>query len=191
MRKAVRLAAPAAIAAAALILTGCSSDSDSKDDDAKGGDSQQESTTGGDTETDPDDGTDTDADTDTEAPAGDTPTGEDLLGMWGIVAEGDESAILMFSDTGSTAYAPTGAEKADECFGTASDGTLSLDCVDGGSWTDGTLALEGDVLNVAWADGTTESFTKIDGFGFEEALAGAEFTDSTSLEALLDAALEF
>ncbi|CAL9497114.1 hypothetical protein SUDANB171_03345 [Streptomyces sp. enrichment culture] len=189
MRKAVRLAAPAAIAAAALILTGCSSDGDSKDDDAKGGDSQQESTTGGDTETDPDDGTDADADA--ESPAGDAPTGEDLLGMWGIVAEGDESAIFMFSDTGSTAYAPTGAEKADECFGTASDGTVSLDCVDGGGWTDGTLALEGDVLNVVWADGTTESFTKIDGFGFEEALAGAEFTDSTSLEALLDAALEF
>ncbi|MCU4748317.1 hypothetical protein [Streptomyces sp. G-5] len=189
MRKAVRLAAPAAIAAAALILTGCSGDSDSKDDDAKGGDSQQESTTGGDTGTDTDDGADADADT--EAPAGDAPTGEDLVGMWGILDEGDESAIFMFSDTGSTAYAPTGSDLADECFGTVSDGTLSLDCVDGGNWTDGTLALDGDALNVVWADGATESFTKIEGLGFEEALAGAEFTDSASLEALLDAALDF
>ncbi|GAA2379329.1 hypothetical protein [Streptomyces carpaticus] len=157
MRKAVRLAAPAALAAAALVLTGCSSDSDSDSgNDAKGSGSQEETTTGG------DDATDDEAAGD-DAPAGDVPSDADLKGWWSADMTSDEANTLIFSDSDATMAVPINETEADLCSGTVADGKVTLECLLGSEFTEGTLTLNGSELNVAWAGGTTETYTKIPG----------------------------
>jgi hypothetical protein len=158
MRKAVRLAAPAAIAAAALILTGCGSDS--KDDDAKGGDSQQESTTGGGDDAADDAADDTATD---DAPAGEAPSAAELEGWWTADLSGAEANTLIFSAGEATMAVPLSGEEADLCSGAVTDGTVTLECLLGSDFTEGTLALDGDTLQVAWSSGTTETYNKIPG----------------------------
>ncbi|MFB7897926.1 hypothetical protein ACFC1B_16490 [Streptomyces xiamenensis] len=156
MRKAVRLATPAAIAAAALILTGCGSDS--KDDDAKGNDSQQESTTGG-----GDDAADDADDAADDAPAGEAPSAAELEGWWTADLSGAEANTLIFSAEEATMAVPLSGDEADLCNGTVTDGTVTLECLLGSDFTEGTLALDGDTLQVAWSSGTTETYNKIPG----------------------------
>ncbi|MGW7295874.1 hypothetical protein ACWGIB_26215 [Streptomyces xiamenensis] len=156
MRKAVRLAAPAAIAAAALILTGCGSDS--KDDDAKGNDSQQESTTGG-----GDDAADDAAGEGDDAPAADGPTAEELIGWWSSDITSEEANTIVVSEGEVTALLSLSAEAGDICSGTVTDGALALDCALGSDFESATLSLDGSTLDVAWSNGTSETYTKVPG----------------------------
>ncbi|MCK1812693.1 hypothetical protein MTQ13_00100 [Streptomyces sp. XM4011] len=156
MRKAVRLAAPAALAAAALVLTGCSSDSDSDSgNDAKGSGSQEETTTGG------DDATDDEAAGD-DAPAG-GPNAEDLTGWWSSDLTSTEANTIVVSEGEVTALLNLSAVDADICSGTVTDGALALDCALGADFEAATLTLDGSTLDVAWSNGTTETYHQVPG----------------------------
>ncbi|MFD7508646.1 hypothetical protein ACFV5N_04770 [Streptomyces sp. NPDC059853] len=153
MRKAVRLAAPAALAAAALILTGCSSDSDN-DKDAKGSGSQEETTTGG-------DATDDEPAAD-DAPAG-GPNAEELTGWWSSDLTSSEANTIIVSEGEVTAMLNLSAEEGDICSGTVTDGALTLDCALGSDFESAALTLDGSSLDVAWSNGTTETYDKVPG----------------------------
>ncbi|GAA1916210.1 hypothetical protein GCM10009716_26850 [Streptomyces sodiiphilus] len=148
MRKAVRLAAPAVVAAAALILSGCGSDNGDNGDGVEGQETRQpaddttEETDGGDDATD--------------GPA------EGLDGLWLSQGDDDEN-VLIITGGSATFFLPDGA---DMCSGEVADegetARLTLECAMGSTeWTYAVATADGDSMEVAWDNGATQDYARI------------------------------
>ncbi|WP_181727515.1 hypothetical protein [Streptomyces sp. PT12] len=146
MRRSIRLALPA-VAAVTLLVGACSSDdsdeettTEGQSEEQGGADGGQEGSEGGET------GGEDDA-------AG----GGDPEGNW-LTSAGNAISIY----AGQVAYVE--AASGAVCSGTLEGDALALTCEPAdAAWTEGTAVVEGDQLNVTWADGTEESFEQLTG----------------------------
>ncbi|GAB2819984.1 hypothetical protein GCM10027073_59130 [Streptomyces chlorus] len=153
----MRLAVAATGLAGALVLTGCSSDSDSGDDSTPSAEPSTSATTdpdGGTGETDETGGSDT-----SSAPAG------ELEGSWLTTADG-KAVALMFTGEQAALFATGGTV----CSGTAQEdagtSTISLKCANGNEdRASGTVdSVSGATLKVTWEGSLgTETYTKAEG----------------------------
>ncbi|MGW3296633.1 hypothetical protein ACWC9S_21940 [Streptomyces xiamenensis] len=148
MRKAGRLAAPAAVAAAALLLAGCGGDSGGSED--RGSDASGDN--GGGEQPGDDAG-----DADGGAPSGDTRlTAADLEGTWITGYEPDDSFMVVMS--GLVSFSDLAEERT--CTGAFAAGHLAMeDCRDLGP---GAVDLDGGTLTVSWSSGETHVYERAD-----------------------------
>ncbi|MGK5530507.1 hypothetical protein [Streptomyces sp. URMC 129] len=168
MRTSIRIALPA-VAAAALLLSGCGDDdSDGGNGPVPGADGGQEqggAESGGEEATGGSDGGESGAEGasggDSGGQGGSAPTAEQLEGMW-LEGTNPEDSSLMFS-SGSVTYIEDDLEEGDLCSGTVNDTGFTVECTQLGAemWpdTEATMTLDGETLTVVWASGTTETFT--------------------------------
>ncbi|RKN08053.1 hypothetical protein [Streptomyces radicis] len=143
MRRSIRLALPA-VAAVTLLVGACSSDDGDEETTTEGQSEEQ----GGAGEEEGDEGGATGGEDDAAG-------GGDPEGNW-LTSAGN--ALSVFA--GQVAYmeAASGAV----CSGTIEGDALALTCEPAdAAWTEGTVAVEGDQLNVTWGDGTEESFERL------------------------------
>ncbi|MFF2377731.1 hypothetical protein ACFVUW_25420 [Streptomyces xiamenensis] len=148
MRKAGRLAVPAAVAAAALLLAGCGGDSGGSED--RGSDASGDN--GGGEQPGDDAG-----DADGGAPSGDTRlTAADLEGTWITGYEPDDSFMVVMS--GLVSFSDLAEERT--CTGAFAAGHLAMeDCRDLGP---GAVDLDGGTLTVSWSSGETHVYERAD-----------------------------
>ncbi|WP_052848192.1 hypothetical protein [Streptomyces avicenniae] len=164
MRTSIRLALPALVAASALTLTACGGD-----DADDGGDSNAAAQESG--------GAAADESAEEETPAAPAPTVDDLRGDWYADPDAQESSTnIAFYGAEAALYFDMSVE-GDGCLsGSYTDGTLAFtQCFNaaGESADDRSAELtlnEDGTLDVAWASGTTETYTNTvpDGVGFSE-----------------------
>jgi hypothetical protein len=158
-----RLVAPAAAAAAAVLLLGaCSSDSegDSGDEDGSGEEQQSGGSSGG------------------EADSGEG-------GMDGTWTTGLEEPynVLVFADGTASFMQLENGETSEACTGPAVNNVLALVCPSGDSqWTEATVSLEGETLNVNWRSGTEESYQRADDAAMDQLPEMPDMPDMEDLE---------
>ncbi|UCM87737.1 hypothetical protein [Streptomyces marincola] len=190
MHRSIRLALPAAAAATALAISGCSGEGPSPfeapdleesleqlDDGATGGeDDAPEGGTGGDTgETEPP----------ADEPPGDTSGGaggdtgglggsaDDIEGDWFTGTTRDDANLEVLNGDGTVKFYEDFGMEGDVCDGTIGNGTITLEeCTVYGSqeWTDmtATYTVDGPTMEVTWSSGTTQTFRNAYGGGFDE-----------------------
>lgn len=156
-RRRVRLAVAAMGLAGALVLTGCSSDSDSGDDSTP---SAETSASDG---ADPDGGTggtdETDGSDASSAPAG------ELEGSWLTTVDG-KAVALMFTGEQAALFATGGTVCSGSTQEDAGTSAISLTCTDGNEDREnGTVdSVSGSTLKVTWEGSLgTETYTKTEG----------------------------
>ncbi|MFI8305231.1 hypothetical protein ACIF80_17625 [Streptomyces sp. NPDC085927] len=156
-RRRVRLAVAATGLAGALVLTGCSGDSDSGDDSTPSAEASASA------DADPDGGTGGTDETGGSATSG-APAGE-LEGSWLTTVDG-KAVALMFTGEQAALFATGGTV----CSGTAQEDagtpTISLQCTDGNEdRASGTVdSVSGSTLKVTWEGSLgTETYTKAEG----------------------------
>lgn len=150
MRKAGRLAVPAAAAAVALLLAGCGGDSGGSADG--GGDASGDNGSGG----QPGDAA---GGSEGDTPSGDTGlTAADLEGSWITGYEPDDSFMVVMS--GLVSFSDLAEERT--CTGAFAAGHLAMeDCRDLGP---GAVDLDGGTLTVSWSSGETHVYKRADDF---------------------------
>ncbi|RMI36899.1 hypothetical protein [Streptomyces triticirhizae] len=158
MRKAIRLAVPAALAAT-LLMTACDDEEASSGASSSGGSESGELTGGS------GDGSDGAG----EAGA-DAPDADEVEGAWYVVEDGGQPVKLQFI-LGEAVLHPS-ADPTDTCHGVLDRGLVTLGgaaqpCpahagADGSpDVSEGALALDGGTLTVAWRDGMVEEYTRL------------------------------
>jgi len=154
MRTNIKLALPAMAAVAALALTACNDDDDNESPAAQGaGQSQTEASS---------------------EPSGDAQSGgpapslSDLEGTWMTGADSDASMLIVGED-GSVNWVENEGDEGDVCMGSVDGATMTVECMQYGdqAWpdTEATLSLADGTLTVAWASGTTQTFTSLADMG--------------------------
>ncbi|MFC5953179.1 hypothetical protein ACFP51_01340 [Streptomyces pratens] len=156
-RRRVRLAVAATGLAGALVLTGCSSDSDSGDDSTPSAEPSASSSA------DPDGGTGgtggTDGPDTSSAPAG------ELEGSWLTTADG-KAVALMFTGEQAALFATGGTICSGTTQGNAGTPRISLKCANGNEdRASGTVdSVSGTTLKITWEGSAgTETYTKAEG----------------------------
>ncbi|WP_158674646.1 hypothetical protein [Streptomyces hoynatensis] len=158
MRRPIRLALPA-VAVAALALSGCGSDDDGKtDSSAQDAGTEQSESPEQQESGDP---------SGEETGSGDSAGGEGIEGVWSTSESFADPADNQLVIAGGAATFVLGSSpdnlEGGYCSGTASATALSLTCADGSTeHSEGTLALDGDTLNVTWGSGTAETYYRQD-----------------------------
>ncbi|SOD64705.1 hypothetical protein SAMN06297387_11931 [Streptomyces zhaozhouensis] len=157
MRRSIRLAIPAAAAAAMLALSACGGDDDEDGGDTGGslGAGEQEEGANAEEESGGE-GSDSGGDG-----GGEAPTAEQLEGAWATGLGDDESVLTFSSSTVTFAESTDMSTGGAACFGTLSGDSISLECDSGTDWSEATLALNGEELNVSWASGTTQTYQSL------------------------------
>ncbi len=192
MHKAIRLALPAVTAAMALALTGCGDDEGGsgfgggfgaggentevpegleglEDIELPGGDNQDTGGSGGSEDSGgdiavPSEEADSGDEGGIGGGGGSAPTVADLEGTW-FTGDGlaPTDSTLSVTD-GSVMFMENTQEEGDICYGTATDGALTLsECSMYGSvqWSamDASLTWDGSTLVVNWSDGTVQEYS--------------------------------
>ncbi|KAB8157897.1 hypothetical protein FH609_030170 [Streptomyces sp. 3MP-14] len=161
MRKAIRFAVPAALAAA-LLMTACDDEEASSDASSSGGSEGGELTGGS--------GGGSDGADETGPDETDAPDADDVEGAWYVVEDGGQPVKLQFI-LGEAVLHPS-ADPTDTCHGLLDQGLVTLGgaaqpCpahagADGSpDVSEGALALDGETLTVAWRDGRVEEFERL------------------------------
>jgi len=175
MRRSITLALPA-VALAALVLSGCGSDDDGDSDSSAQDTGTQQSESSEQQES-----TDPDAE---ESEDANSAGGEGVEGVWStsetFADPADNQLVISQGLAGLVlGSAPDGTGNT-VCNGTATGTSLSLTCLDGSTeHAEGTLALEGDTLDITWGSGGTETYYRQD-------IPVPDFDDVGDLESVLD-----
>ncbi len=168
MRRSIRIAVPA-VAAAALLLSGCGDDDDSGSPFSPGGNpgenqpeqGEEGGENGGAEQPPAEEGAETGG-----SGGGGATSDADFEGTWMLSGSMESSLTIQ---GGSVTFVESTDAEGDVCYGEVSGGRMTVECTQFGSElfpdTEAMLSLEGSTLNVGWASGNTQTYESMGDLG--------------------------